>query len=275
MNNKQVAHLWANRSQSRATGSHFYFDGDVIYSYGSHFPIARHYKGVILFTSKRYSVTTSKHIGYAHSACSHLKSFTVEDVMQDPCAADLKNYRERVESLSMTAARARDPQWKLQMLEREVNEANSFAETFGFKTRFAMPDNFDALKAKAKEQSAKKAKATVARNSKIERYNAELVTRWLAGEQVSLPYAYSKVHLRAIGDTVETTKGAQVPLESARVTFRFINARRETGWHRNGDSHAIGQFSLDAVNAFGIVAGCHRIGWQEIESFAKSQGWTA
>ena len=39
-----VAHLWANKSQdsARESGGRFYFVGDTIYSYGSHFPIARH-----------------------------------------------------------------------------------------------------------------------------------------------------------------------------------------------------------------------------------------
>ena len=40
-----VAHLWAHRAQESAPQrGNFYFDGDTIYSYGSHFPIARHVK---------------------------------------------------------------------------------------------------------------------------------------------------------------------------------------------------------------------------------------
>ena len=39
-----VAHLWAHKSQdfARNPGHNFYFHGDTIYSYGSHFPVARH-----------------------------------------------------------------------------------------------------------------------------------------------------------------------------------------------------------------------------------------
>ena len=37
-----VAHLWAHKSQdfARNPGHNFYFHGDTIYSYGSHFPVA-------------------------------------------------------------------------------------------------------------------------------------------------------------------------------------------------------------------------------------------
>ena len=47
------------------SGNNFYFDGDTIYSYGSHFPIARHVETkrgrAVLFTTRDYSVTTSGH----------------------------------------------------------------------------------------------------------------------------------------------------------------------------------------------------------------------
>ena len=36
MNNSMVAHLWANEMKEFANGSNFYFEGESIYSYGSH-----------------------------------------------------------------------------------------------------------------------------------------------------------------------------------------------------------------------------------------------
>ena len=40
-----IAHYWANQTQDEARNSsnNFYFDGTKIYSYGSHFEIARHF----------------------------------------------------------------------------------------------------------------------------------------------------------------------------------------------------------------------------------------
>lgn len=65
----EVARLWVNQSQesARYKGGNFYFNGETIFSYGSHFPIARitHNNAgerAILFTDRRYSNTTSRHI---------------------------------------------------------------------------------------------------------------------------------------------------------------------------------------------------------------------
>ena len=45
--NREIPHLWAHKTQDEArngTGS-FYFRGGIIFSYGSHFPIAAHITG--------------------------------------------------------------------------------------------------------------------------------------------------------------------------------------------------------------------------------------
>lgn len=82
------------------------------------------------------------------------------------------------------------------------------------------------------------------------------------------------VCLRCVdGETVETSKGAHFSLNDAERTYRFAVTMRERGWHRNGEQHAIGIYRLDAVNAQGVVAGCHRVSWDEIERFAVEQGW--
>src|SRR5215204_2054027 len=79
-----VAHLWANQSQAEArnSGRTFYFEGDTIYSYGGHFPIARIVQNkrgdrAVLFNAASYSVTTSCHQGMSRSASRHLPQFTV------------------------------------------------------------------------------------------------------------------------------------------------------------------------------------------------------
>lgn len=288
MNNKQIAHLWANKSRESASGSHFFFRGDTIFSYGDHFPIARHYKGVVLFTDKKYSISTTRHCSYVRQACNHLTSFTVTDVMSNPSGRDVRNYAAKVESSATYLARKREmAEWDLTSHQDLVNEANSFCERFGFKTRFSMPNEktLATLKERARIAAAKKAKATAARNARIERENAETVAKWLAGERVSIPYNYGKVHLRVklahrddgqdidVADQMETSRGATVPLADAEKAFRFVMLKRATGWRRNGEQFPIGEFHLDAVNEQGVIAGCHRVAWDEIERFAKLQGW--
>ena len=68
MNNKMVAHLWANEKQDSATGSNFYFEGTSIYSYGRHFEAGRIVRNkrdekAYLITTRYYSKTTAtKHM---------------------------------------------------------------------------------------------------------------------------------------------------------------------------------------------------------------------
>jgi len=68
-NHQEVAHFWANRKQESGKSGNMYFSGKVIYSYGEHFPIARHEDlNTILFTTRSYSTSTSKHISYTRRA---------------------------------------------------------------------------------------------------------------------------------------------------------------------------------------------------------------
>jgi len=61
-NAKTVA-KWAERSQDygRNSRGNIFFEGDMIYSYGRHYPIARFYRNFVLVNSRTYSVTTQQH----------------------------------------------------------------------------------------------------------------------------------------------------------------------------------------------------------------------
>lgn len=70
-----VAHLWAHQMQDHARngGGNFYFDGADIYSYGSHFrcgSVSFNKAGeqAYLITTRSYSNTTAKHMGYVNGA---------------------------------------------------------------------------------------------------------------------------------------------------------------------------------------------------------------
>lgn len=280
MNNDQVSHLWAAQSRPSASGSNFFFEGDTIYSYGRNFPIARHYKGVVLVTTGSRSQTTSCHTGLARRAVCHLTQFHVADPTKNPSGADVKAYGERITGLELAAGRARNPERHLSSLESHIMEANAFCVKFGFKTRFSMPD-VSGLKEKARiaterenKKHAEKQKANEALQARIDKENAEKLAQWMAGAlDVRVPYEVSGVCLRAVGELMETSKGATVPLSEAQKAFRFASLKRSAGWHRNGETFPVGDFHIDAINEQGVVAGCHRIAWDEITRFAKAQSW--
>jgi len=140
-----VARLWADQSQKSAktaTGT-FFFEGDTIYSYGNHFPIARHVKTkrghVILLTLNAYSKTTARHVALVRDVCFQFNVFQVYDIEAKPGAL-FKEYRKRVKNMIDADAKAKGRQSHILhhdgwLLSRE---ANKFARHFGLKSRLAV-----------------------------------------------------------------------------------------------------------------------------------------
>lgn len=57
--NQEVADAWAMGYSAK--GNNMFTDGETIYSYGYHFPIAKRVNGHVLFNHTYYSTTTSMH----------------------------------------------------------------------------------------------------------------------------------------------------------------------------------------------------------------------
>ena len=277
---RQIAHIWANRSQTRATGHNMYFEGDTIYSYGRHFPIARHVerngRHAILFTTRTRSVSTAKHISHTRSAiASDIPVFNVDDVTAPPQTALRAHYEARITEALKKAAKARVyVEFHLGDARRAVNEGNSLATFYGFRWRLAMPADLGMAIAEAKERERKTtARATKARQKREREQAAEIasrVPRWLAGENVSL-YGHGDTLMRLRGEDIETSQGAKFPVEHGKRAFRLIAACRDKGeaWQRNGHTIHLGHFQIDRIEPNGDVrAGCHFVRWNEIERIA-------
>lgn len=119
---------------------------------------------------------------------------------------------------------------------------------------------------------------------KAEREARELETaehraKWLAGEAPLAGRRFDApsggAALRINGNRLETSHGAEVPLEQAIRAFRFIKLcrERETGWRANGQRIRVGAFHVDWIDAEGnMQAGCHSFTWPEIERAAALAG---
>lgn len=83
--NQEVADAWAMGYSAKS--SNMFTDGETIYSYGYHFPIAKKVNGYVLFNHTRYSVTTSKH------QCHVRRAMRYSNVI--PCRAISANDNER------------------------------------------------------------------------------------------------------------------------------------------------------------------------------------
>ena len=87
-NNNKLCEAFASsfrKSTDEGKANNMFFENDVIYSYGHHFPIARIYRitGIAKFTTRKYSVTTAKHksIARRHLLSSGYKLLEVENVL--------------------------------------------------------------------------------------------------------------------------------------------------------------------------------------------------
>ena len=104
---------------------------------------------------------------------------------------------------------------------------------------------------------------------------------WYAGTTNAFPqiaqYADGTARLRVVGDTIETSQGASVPLSVAPMLWRVVSKARVTSQAReftDGTGPRIGYYRLDRVGADGsIKAGCHRIAFAELARVAAFLGY--
>jgi hypothetical protein len=277
-----VAHLWANRAQDSARNGdsgNLYFDGDTIYSYGSHFPIARHVETkhghAVLFTTRNYSQTTAGHKCIVARACRHLTVFYVQHVCDTNRKGQFAEYRGRYVALARQYSRARSNKpWILDSLRNLVEEANRFAQFFGLRSRLSLPADLAAMETECKTIERRERERKQRAEAKRRREALERVQQWVDGKTDYSP-GYGPIRLRIKGDHLQTSHGARVPLAHAIKAFRIIKRLHDKGqaYERNGHTIHLGHFALDAVDAQGNVrAGCHNVAWEEIERIATLAG---
>jgi len=138
----EIPHLWAHKVQESARNAqgNLYFDGDTIYSYGSHFPTPIHAtkgkRSAVLFTTRSYSVTTSGHVSAVRSAIpKDIPVFNVYNPALSPreslaCyVSAVKTYAETASERKMETTRNEDVQRALSL----IAECKAFCKFFGLK----------------------------------------------------------------------------------------------------------------------------------------------
>jgi hypothetical protein len=283
--NSEVPHLWAHKSQSDArnsTGSLF-FENETIYSYGKHFPIAKHVtnargESAVLFTTCDYSITTSGH--KSNVSCSipfgalvfHVDLSSLANTWREfNPAARIPEYNESIQECERKAARARS-EWSRDYELRRAAELH--AEATAFKAFYDLSENvvplttdLETVKAAVKADTARKAKETRELKAKLQIENATRVRQWLDGESVHLPYDLDTM-LRIKNGVVETSRGASFPVEHARRGLMLVESVKASGqtWVTNGHTCHLGVYKIDRVDANGTVrAGCHVVKYEAIE----------
>lgn len=134
-------------------------------------------------------------------------------------------------------------------------------------------DLSEAKKQAQREAREEKWRAKYARQVELEKMELEkLVPLWRNGEAVhTWKIRNFPPMLRIVGETVQTSHGAEVTREEAKRAFSFIVAKIERGetWRRNEETCAVGPFSLVAIDSENVTVGCHRFTVQEVLDFGK------
>jgi len=254
------------------------FEGDAFQSYNT--VIARHmeHKGkrAVVLNDNPYSSSTARHASYVRSAVRGTQTFHYTGgfgTNLDPSPKQLFEYA--VSKAAAFEALAKAP--RIRQNTRDGHNASSLhwlAEAAKVNEFFVLHRKVDSA-AETAERLAEATRKINARQVKersarekaaVEKAAADLIL-WLNGEPVYLGSAHYNlpVQFRIETDELVSTLGARVPLADAERANRFALARRAKGWHENGEQCEVGMYRLNAINPQGVVAGCHRIAWAEVE----------
>jgi hypothetical protein len=292
----EIPHLWANqRAESGRSPGNVSFSGRVLFSYGTWIGEILQ-NGVFLLNSRSFSVTTSKQQSRARQAIpsgatvfhvyqTHMGDRSFSTHGETPKQTGLRVYTEHVDRAANVLAEAKSSrQPKRDRLEGEAGEILAEAQRVSnvFKLgKKVSKGTIDRL-AEAKKRAERKQDA--ARAIALEKSRADEMARvdkWRAGEGLAWfgASSFAGAMLRVSPtnrDVIETSKGIQIARNIAASLWAFISQHRATGWRRDGEDAGKVQtlggtvWRLDAINSEGVIAGCHRFSWAELERFVAA-----
>lgn len=256
-----IAHMWANQLQSNARNSgNFFFENDTIYSYGRHFPIAKHVKNAngidaVLFTQKHYSNTTAKHKSIVIQACNHLNIIYCDTPSVYEHSSNFEEWTRTAENISRHLLNAKKPAKYL----AEIASVKDIAEKYANFFDLSLPATLTAIlsignKEQYAEYSANKEQIAAQAKKAAELANAikhkKELAKWLKGESRRLYTRNGYDYLRVSGDNVETSQAVDIPIKTAIILYNKI----KDGKLAAGDK--VLQFTVDKVGTE-IKIGCH------------------
>lgn len=290
--NDECVHVYAQRThdQGRTNNGNIFFNGDTLYSYGYHFPLAHFINdNTVIINDDSYSMTTSNHQALVRQALRHYRAIYLDTSMiesvinhgvYDKKSLEAKS-KQKAEEYLLSATKRR----ATHTMESDVSIAVSIVknclkttEAFNRKPsvsfrKFAdeiLNDNTSILK----ELSVKAEKLLQDKKNKAEQY----LKKWLNFKIDLIPYTYREfidIHMRVSEDNIETSEGVRFPLNEAIAAFKMIRRVKESGQSLNFNDVnlgviKLGYYKIDKITCAGHVkAGCHFVKWPQIETIAR------
>ena len=275
----EISHVWAHKGAPHGKAqSAMSFDGPLLFSYGT--GIARHieHKGkpAIVINDGSFSVSTSKHQGLMRRAipdsipCFYISEgrgarlhFSGSQLFDHA----IEKAGEAAKVAKETSKGTMKEQSALASQEKWLSRAKEVSAFFGLRRKVDEKTIARLAKVKAKaERDGIKARAKRDEENRIKAM-ADFEA-WKSGADVWFPSHSFPTVFRVENDELVSSQGARVPLDDAKRAYRFATSKRAEAWRANGVTCPVGKYALDSISEAGIVAGCHRISWQEMERLA-------
>jgi hypothetical protein len=265
-NPQETAHLFATQAQIEAytPNRSLYFYDKSIYSYGSHFCIAKFIdEKTLLFTERTYSNTTAKHISVVSHATSHIDKI----YCSNPNGSHENNFNvwlNIAEQLTDKLSRANKPEIYISQLQQIENKVKIYANYFNI----AVPETLQSvLKVTTKaeilaymENKAELIKAEKLAKEKeiLKRHKVEL-KKWRNFEINRLFTRNEGIdYLRKDAEFFQTSQGVKIPLEiGLRLYKNLANVKVNDKFL---------EYTVGEITKQFICIGCHKITFKEINN---------
>lgn len=260
-----TAHLFATQSQIEAytPTRNLYFYDKSIFSYGSHFCIAKFIDSkTLLFTERTYSNTTAKHISVVSHATSHIDKI----YCSNPNSSHENNFNvwlNVAEQLADKLKRANKPEIYISQLQQIENKAIKYANYFNI----AIPETLQSVlkvTTKAEILAYMDSKAELIAAEKLAKEKAAKkehqtnLKKWRKFETCRLYQRDGFDYLRKDTEFFQTSQGVKIPLEIGKRFYNNLAAVKVNDKFLD--------FTVNEITKNYIGIGCHKITFKEINN---------
>jgi len=274
---RQLLHLFCNMTNAdlegfRTSSRNIYFENGVLFSYGTHYPMARktsfgtgtNYREIILINSERSTVTTQKHKAQLRgSVKSSQWVFCVPNIIEPRAVENSEHLMNEIVDAISSVLRCHKYS-SVDYVTRKIGDHNQYAKSFNLKA-FNLDSEFYAILAVLSRDTEKRNE--VKSKQKNAKQDAERAAhRAMCANEVELWYtckntmnissAYFDLGydpIRVNGDIVESPRGVKVSLREAQEFARLL----ELGRVQIGMK--VSEFTVESMDSEFIQIGCHKL----------------
>jgi len=288
-NHSEVCHVWASQAQETGKAGNISFKGTEILSY--HWWIMAKFiigTNVILARNWSYSNSTSKHLTRVHGAIpGHYEVIYCENPDGYSHRSNIENYVQRINSYASAFKTARTYKQRIfNENQCEISQLKRYCEIFNVQCPSGYIDLnttynlglIESAKVRAEELEKIRTEKFEQLRQSIASEVEKLENNWIEGitneTYISLRkkgryydnFGFSQTRLRIKNEQVETSRGAKVPIESAKILWRMIQAGRDV------KGYQVGYYTVISLNGV-LKIGCHEITREEIKRFTEKYQW--